>query len=215
MKKITSIVILGVLAAFTASAHVVVKPSSVGIGAFQTFTMGVPAEKSVPTVSLKLILPDGLSFVTPNVKSGWKVEVKTQSTGKKITNDDGMMVDEQKPVEIDWTGGSIPAGQRDEFAFSAQVPSTATTLEWKAYQTYQDGSVVSWDRTASNQPKDSKGSPDFTSFGPFSTTMIVNDLQTPKASWWQTHQESITLGIALLALIVALAAAIKKPHPSL
>src|SRR5262245_35655513 len=58
-----------------ASAHVVVKPSQVGTAAYQTFDMGVPAEKDLPTVGLKLILPSGLNEVTPNVKNGWQVHV--------------------------------------------------------------------------------------------------------------------------------------------
>src|SRR5579885_2290964 len=102
MKKVFIIVVLGLLAATTASAHVVVKPNTAGIGAFQIFTMGVPSEKNIPTIAVRLLLPDGLNFVTPNVKPGWRVEVKTQATGKKITDDDGMQVDEMKPVEIDW-----------------------------------------------------------------------------------------------------------------
>jgi hypothetical protein len=54
----------------------------------------------------------------------------------------------ERVSEISWTGGNIPAGQRDEFLFSAQAPASSTTIPWKAYQTYADGSVVAWDASA-------------------------------------------------------------------
>ncbi|MEO8065586.1 MAG: YcnI family protein [Candidatus Doudnabacteria bacterium] len=186
---------LFLLMAQVVSAHVVVKPNSVGIGAFQVFTMGVPSEKSVATVSLRLLLPEGLNFVTPNVKPGWKVEVKTQATGRKITDDDGMMVDEMKPVEIDWTGGSVPAGQRDEFSFQAQVPAAATTLAWKVYQTYADGSVVAWDQTPSNDAKN-----------PYSKTQVIDDLSArteAQESWWIKNGTKFTAILSIVAIILA------------
>jgi uncharacterized protein YcnI len=198
-------------AVLTASAHVVVKPNTAGIGAFQIFTMGVPSEKPIATVSLRLMLPDGLNFVTPNVKPGWKVEVKTRATGKKITDDDGMTVDEMKPVEIDWTGGSVPAGQRDEFSFQAQVPATPATLVWKAYQTYQDGSVISWDQDPSaGQPKDAKGNNDFSKVGPFSRTNIVDDLSASRQTWWALHGANATTVLSVIAIILAGYAVMKK-----
>lgn len=48
------------LTASPAFAHVVVKPSQVGLAAFQTFTMGVPAEKGTPTTGLRLVMPESL-----------------------------------------------------------------------------------------------------------------------------------------------------------
>lgn len=195
MKKILSLVTLGLLIAASVSAHVVVKPNSVGIGAFQVFTMGVPSEKDIPTIGLKLMLPEGLNFVTPNVKPGWSVVVKTQATGKKITDDDGMQVDEMKPVEIDWTGGSVPAGQRDEFNFQAQVSATPTILAWKAYQTYQDGSVVAWDQTPGNDAKN-----------PYSVTQVIDDLSKPtmpKVSWWSKNGTDIAAILGVIGILLS------------
>lgn len=130
-----SVAILSCLALFVAMpalAHVVVKPNQVGVGTFQTFTMGVPVEKEMPTTALRLVLPEGLQHVMPNVKPGWKIEVKEN--------------------EISWTGGSIPSGLRDEFLFSAQAPAQEAKLVWKAYQTYQDGTTVAWDQDGTSTP---------------------------------------------------------------
>ncbi len=85
------LVLLIVLLAQPVFAHVTVKPSEVTVASYQTFTVGVPVEKDIPTVSVKVLLPAGLESVTPYVKNGWKIS----ATG----------------TEIVWTGGSIPAGQ--------------------------------------------------------------------------------------------------------
>lgn len=201
MKKLISLSItaIGLLVAVNVSAHVVVKPATAGIGAYQIFTMGVPSEKPVATVGLRLVLPDGLNSVTPNVKPGWKVEVKTQATGKKITDEDGMETDEMKPVEIDWTGGSVPAGQRDEFSFQSQAPATPTTLTWKAYQTYADGSVVAWDQTPGTDVKN-----------PYSKTSIVDDLSGSKGSWWALHGTTAAAVLSVIAIMLAAYALNKK-----
>ncbi len=210
----TATVMTGLMISVTSVfAHVSVKPNQAGAAAFQTFTVGVPNEKDNPTVGLRLLVPEGLKFVSPNVKPGWAIQVK--KTGEK---------DAEKVTEIVWTGGSIPAGQRDDFAFSAQVPSSETTLNWKAYQTYEDGAVVSWDQdpallktmSEENMEKIEKAGK-----GPFSQTKIVNDLkddsghgsmETGKAqSTGKTDTLPFALSIAALALsLVALARSGKR-----
>ena len=155
--SLVTVLIFGAVPAF---AHVVVKPAQVGVAAFQTFTMGVPNEKDNPTTAVRLVIPDGLKSVFPNVKPGWKIDVKKDGIGDSV-----------KVTEISWMGGSIPAGQRDDFYFSAQVPATESTLNWKAYQTYSNGEVVSWDQ----DPSKAKG-PDDDSMTPYSKTKVVNDL---------------------------------------
>jgi uncharacterized protein YcnI len=168
-----------------ASAHVVVKPSQVGIASFQVFTVNVPTEKSVPTVALRLVIPNGLEEVTPTVKEDW--QITTKKSGDQAT-------------EIDWSGGSIPPNLRDDFTFSAQVPADPTELRWKVYQTYSDGSVVSWDATPN-------GSDDATNAkGPYSTTRVENDLITPSSSTKSHDTMAYVLsGIAIVLSVISLA----------
>lgn len=181
---------------FAAGAHVVVKPNQAGVGAFQTFTMGVPVEKDIPTVGLKLLIPAGLHYVSPNVKQGWYVSVKKTGTGENAV-----------VTEIDWTGGYIPAGQRDDFYFSAQVPTTTSELNWKAYQTYQDGTVVSWDHDPAG------GMEVVSNAGPYSVTHVVNDLTPAPPSSSATNAFAFTLSIVALAISsVALASARKRTN---
>ena len=188
-----SILLAVVIMPAIASAHVVVKPEQVGIGAFQTFMTGVPNEKDIPVTGLKLSIPAGLNYVTPNVKPGWDVNVV--KSGDTVT-------------EIDWTNGSIPAGQRDEFDFSAQAPAKATAIQWKAYQTYADGSVVAWDQTPNGKDDESAT--------PYSVTKVVDDL-SPKATTAipTTTKSNNTLPVALSVLAIILSAiGLLKPKKS-
>lgn len=160
-------------------AHVVVQPASVEVGAFQTFTVSVPVEKDQPTIALRLIVPEGLRHVTPTVQPGWTI--RTVRSGDVIT-------------EIIWQGGSIPAGQRDDFTFSAQAPAAEDKLVWKAYQTYRDGTVVAW--------ADDPGleHTDFSTSGPFSVTVVVNDL-TPSKQY--LNKANAVLILSIIALFVS------------
>jgi uncharacterized protein YcnI len=182
----TRSIIFGVFAAgflitTSVSAHVTVKPNQVGVGVFQSFSVGVPVEKDVPTVGVRLVIPEGLEYVTPNVKPGWKITVTKDGTGE-----------DAKVTEINWTGGSIPAGQRDDFVFSAKAPIAATNVSWKAYQTYRDGTVVSWDQDPTLPMTETAG--------PYSTTAVVDDLAADEPK--EKNNTSLTLSIIALVLSV-------------
>ncbi len=157
--------VLGVLLAVvtltlsaTASAHVVVKPAEVVTAGFQTFTIGVPNEKDISTTSVKLAVPEGLKYVQPTQKAGWQIDVEKDGTGEDAT-----------VKSITWSGNEVKAGYRDDFTFSGQVPEQATDLQWKAYQTYSDGTVVAWDKTSTGDDHESEDK----NSGPFSVTKVV------------------------------------------
>ena len=161
MKKVS--VMVGVIVfslcitAQSVSAHVVVRPRETLTATYQTFTVSVPNEKDIPTTVLRLVIPEGLKSVSPNVKPGWSIEIKKTGEGE-----------ETKVSELIWTGGSIPTDQRDEFLFSAQMPATETSLVWKAYQTYADGTVISWDQDAYANDHEEENP----NVGPYSETVV-------------------------------------------
>ena len=168
-----------------AFAHVVVKPNQVSVAAFQTFTVGVPNEKDNPVISLRLVIPEGLEHITPNVKQGWTVEVKKEKVyegmkGEKLNNGKEAPYTE-KITEIIWTGGSIPEGQRDDFLFSAQAPADETTVQWKAYQTYENGDIVSWDQGEMKHSDNGMEKMEEENHGPYSETKVINDLKASAA----------------------------------
>lgn len=171
------------LSSSPAFAHVVVTPNEAGAAQPVNFTVGVPTEEDVPTVGLRIVIPEGVDSVTPNVKPGWNIEIKKGFIGMKgeILN-----TGERAPervTEIIWSGGSIPAGQRDEFVFRALTPANESELVWRAYQTYEGGNVVAWDADPKAVEEYEKNNPaqpgqhDDKAPLPYSVTKVVNDLK--------------------------------------
>lgn len=187
MKKIITgtiatvgLVVMTPLAAF---AHVVVTPAQAAIGSETEFNVSVPNEREAAVTSLKLDVPAGLDEVEPDVISGWTIT--TDKSGDDVT-------------AITWTG-NIPVGQREDFGFKAQLPAKASELDWKAYQTYADGTVVSWDqKPAPNAPDD-----DAVTTGPYSITKVVNDLtpNTTTANTGGSGQTTLALLLSFIAVI--------------
>ncbi len=195
--------VLALIFSATASAHVTVKPAEVVTAGFQTFTIGVPNEKNIPTTGIKLTIPDGLKHVSPTQKAGWEIQIEKQGEGESAV-----------VKSITWTG-AVNAGFRDEFTFSAQVPEKPTDLQWKAYQTYADGTVVSWDKSG-----DSGHDDEDSNSGPFSVTKVVpvasqenaqQRVESVAADAKKTADRSLYMGVAgILVGLVALAAATRK-----
>jgi uncharacterized protein YcnI len=138
----------------TAAAHVVVRPAEVETASYTTFTVGVPNEKDVATTSVKVVMPTAVSSVMPTQKPGWRIETQKNGSGEDAT-----------VTAITWNGAIAP-GFRDDLTFTAKTPKNNTDLQWKAYQTYADGSVVSWDKSGS-------GETEGTDSGPFSVSKVV------------------------------------------
>ncbi len=174
--------------ATTASAHVVVKPDSVGVAQRVNFTVSVPTEKEIPTVKVRLLIPEGLRNVRPLVKPDWDIELVKEET--EVGSEESGVV-----TEIIWTGGSIPLDHKDEFAFSAQAPDTEDQLIWKAYQTYSDGTVVAWEINPNENLTD------FSESGPYSTTTVVDDLTNKGTfSTWLTSEKAFSFSLASLVI---------------
>ena len=187
-----TILIFSLLISPAVIAHVTVNPKQANIATYQNFTVSVPTEKEIPTTKVRLVIPPEVSSVRPNVKPGWQIT---------LTKD---LADETKINEIIWENGSIPADQRDEFVFSAKLPAKAGNIIWKAYQTYQDGSTVSWDA----DPNQTGENDDDSDSGPYSQTKIIDDLNTNNAVQQtvitQTSQ-SVKAGIIISLILSVLA----------
>lgn len=186
-----------------ASAHVTVSPNEATTASYQTFTISVPNEKSIPTVSVKLLIPEVIGSATPTQKAGWQIVKEMTGEG-----------DSQRTTSLTWEGGSIADGTRDEFTFSAKLPEKATDLQWKAYQTYADGTVVAWDQDEHGNHGHGGNS------GPFSVTKVAEqseaDIAATKtdqaAKDAQTNAERtlyISVG-ALLLSAVTMGVALRK-----
>lgn len=186
-----------------ASAHVIVKPAEVLSAAFQTFTVRVPNEKDVATTSVKLMIPAGLKNVQPTqmnpqqpnnptctfcrfeTAGGWQIKVDKTGSGQNAV-----------VKSITWSG-QIQPGFREDFTFAAQVPDKTGEINWKAYQTYADGTVVSWDKAT--------GSSEGSNSGPFSITKVVSETAADVAVSKANQAAADAKNAANTALYVAIA----------
>jgi len=168
-----------------ASAHVVVTPSQAGVGERVLFSVSVPNERQVAVSSITLTIPMGIENVQPNVAAGWNITT-AEGSGGDIT-------------DITWTG-NIPVGQRADLAFKAQVPASATELDWRASQTYADGTVVSWNQ----KPTSSKKDADSATSGPYSVTKVADDLSAPASHTTNSTKGTVALLCSVAALVLSL-----------
>jgi len=115
-----------------ASAHVVVYPKQVTQGTYEKFTVRVPTEKAVPTVKIEVAVPADVDVSKFEPMQGWSYATTKDATGK-VTS-------------VTWTatGSGLSPTEFGEFNMVGKIAATATSLVWKAHQTYQDGSVVDW-----------------------------------------------------------------------
>ncbi len=121
-------------------AHATVK-SEMGLseskaGSSETYRLQVPTEKPLDTTEVKLFVPTGLTISTFQTLAGFERSVEKNADGIITT--------------VTWKG-KIGQQEFQRFLFRAKNPAQPTTLLFKVYQTYSDGSIVKW------EDEDSKG----------------------------------------------------------
>lgn len=128
-----AVLLLSLLTAGIASAHVTVQPSVTTQGAYEKFAVRVPNEKDIPTTKVEIKFPvDAVTVSRFEPKPGWKYDITKDASGK-ITG-----------VVWTTTGEGLASTEFTEFYMQGKVADNATAITWKAYQTYKDGSVVEW-----------------------------------------------------------------------
>ncbi|MER7673171.1 YcnI family protein [Kitasatospora sp. NPDC096128] len=134
-------------AAASASAHVVVEPSSVPKNATdQTFAFRVPNEDDTKsTVQVEIDFPTDHPVPSAMVAPvpGWTDKITTTKLATPIHTDDGDVTDVVSQVV--WTGGQITPGHYQDFTVElGALPEGTDKVVFKALQTYSDGNVVRW-----------------------------------------------------------------------
>lgn len=175
--------------------QVAVVPSEVRTNTFQVFNLVVNSSREIPTSSVRIVIPEEVRDIQPFLKEGW--EVKVVKSG-----------DNNKPgkTEIIWSGGLISEGMAENFNFGGNMPAAEALLKWNIYQTYRDGETVSWDLEEEDQPKKPDGSNDVSKSGPYSKTMVINDLATPEpkaVTASEMQNTNLPLILSSIALIVS------------
>ena len=135
MKRLSFVVggILSVGAMLAVSApawaHVVVSPEVVTAGDYETLTVSVPTEKEIPTSKIRVVVPEGFLLSGVQPVAGWE----------HTFEEDGGVV-----RAVTFSGGEIRPQEFQQFLLQAQAPDKPGEYPWKAFQTYEDGSVVEW-----------------------------------------------------------------------
>ena len=206
----TAMVVLSVLWAGSAGAHITISPASLPQGTGDAvLTFRVPNESATAeVVGLRVQFPTRhpIIVVSPEAGSGWQVTVHSTQLARPITTDDGTF--SSTTSEVDWSGSAIPVGQFAEFNVLAQgIPSGTDSLVFKAIQLYGDGSTVSWiqvpDRAEPN-PAHPAPSVRLTAPGGGSPAGSVGPTATtPSAPVTATASSTPGSGLAVVSLIVA------------
>lgn len=108
-------------------AHVVVTPRESSAGAEQVYTVRVPTEGTVSSMSVELEIPAGMHVMQVASGDGYTFDVKKD--GDRI-------------VSITWKKEIEPKAFA-LFTFTAHNPQPGA-LQWKAHQTFADGSMRHW-----------------------------------------------------------------------
>jgi uncharacterized protein len=110
-----------------AFAHVEITSDDAEAGQPSTMTVTVPNEMDkAGTNKVELAFPEGqtLTDVTVADTPGWTSTVSAD--------------------RITWTGGPLTGQDEVKLTFTATLPAGATTLEFRALQTYDNGVTVRW-----------------------------------------------------------------------
>ena len=119
-----------------ATAHVTVSPNVSSPGAWETYAIKMPNERSIDTTALEVRFPAGLKVKSFEDKAGWTIKPLRDSSGA-ITG-------------ARWTGKLAPE-RFVQFAIIGVNPKAGSDLSFSATQTYADGSVVDWSGPAGSK----------------------------------------------------------------
>ena len=139
-----------VVGALPAAAHVTVTgdDNSVQGGSNSVITFRVPTESdTASTISLRIALPTAtpLASVQMLAMAGWTESQRSVALTTPVATDLGTIT--SAVSELTWTataGFAISPGSFGEFSFISGVLPNASSLTFKAIQTYSDKKVVSW-----------------------------------------------------------------------
>lgn len=126
-KQIAAALVCLALSLAVLDAHVIVTPRESVTGAEQVYSVSVPNELTVPSTTLELEIPAGLHVMQIATGEGFTFDVK--KNGNQI-------------VSITWKR-EIKPKERAVFTFTAHNPQPGP-LQWKAHQTFADGSMKHW-----------------------------------------------------------------------
>lgn len=131
-RAIQVVIVLAVVLslASVASAHAVMYPRQVTADSYEKFVLRVPTEKDIPTIGVRVEVPEGFTISRVQPLPGWQYELERDASGSVIA--------------VSWSGGQIGPDEFQEFVIQGKTAAETGRYAWRAWQTYSDGSVVAW-----------------------------------------------------------------------
>lgn len=123
------LMVLLIVAAAPAAAHVTANPRVQPAGRFVKVDFRVPNERESDTVSLRVRMPAGVEGVKIRRPAGWNYDV--------VREGDAV-------VEVRFHGGRILPPEFEEFSFTMKMPSAPGRIYFPAWQEYADGTILEW-----------------------------------------------------------------------
>jgi uncharacterized protein len=143
-------VVLFVVTALPAAAHVSVGPSEATKGGFATLTFQVPNEEEfASTTGVQVNFPDdpqaAIADASVQPVEGFTVNVQKATLTTPVTTDEGDELDERvRSVTWTATGDGIRPGEFQQFRISVGLPDGVDELVFPTIQTYSEGEPVQW-----------------------------------------------------------------------
>lgn len=140
--------VLLALAATPALAHASLTPKQAPNGSTARIAIVIPHGcDGAATDTVVLKLPEGFVSAKPMVKPGWTIEVTKGDYTKSYTVHGSPVT--AGPLEVKWSGGTVPDDQFDEFVLQGSVMGfdAETSLPFAVTQFCGDASVA-WDQIA-------------------------------------------------------------------
>jgi uncharacterized protein YcnI len=204
---------LVLLPATAASAHVTISPPSAPKGTDTVISFTVPNEMdNANTTQVQVYFPTDHLIPDVSLQSvpGWTAKVTMAHSAQPLQTDSGTTNDYVNYVT--WTGGSIPPGQFAQFPVALGLPDNASSLTFKALQTYSNGQIVRWiELSQPGQPEPDHPAPVLTLTSGSGNSATATATTVPATSTSSNNDASTakTLGIvAIIISVVALLAAI-------
>jgi uncharacterized protein YcnI len=201
----------GLVLAAAASAHVTVSaPGATSGGSDQEIVFRVPVEKDINTTGLTIQLPTNTPIASVLVEpiAGWSHTQTTSKLATPIKTDDGDITSAVSTITWKALDKGLAPGEFGEFTIIAGQLPDASSLTFKALQTYSDGSIVRWIETAapgsSVEPEDPAP---VLALAKASTASDASATDAPAATTTVTKSASNTGPIVLSVIALVLAAA--------
>lgn len=121
--------LLLLVAAAPAAAHVTANPRTQPAGKFVKVDFRVPNERESDTVALRVRMPAGVEEVKVRRPAGWDYDLVRE--GGEV-------------VEVRFHGGRILPPEFEEFSLTMKMPAAPGRIHFPAWQEYADGTVIEW-----------------------------------------------------------------------